>query len=137
MKMVNENWRETFPKLLKIDPKKTGLIEKIKKFYFGNAEKLDILNNVERFSDLFSDRLFIHPTFQAAKWQSKHSPVYLYYLSYKPLTSAYQLITSITPNGKLPPPLEYLFSQIKRWVMTQVLQQEYRTYGELFMSCSV
>jgi carboxylesterase type B len=128
-KQVNENWMEVLPTMLKYDPKQKDLTRKIKEFYFGPGEQLDVANNIEKFSDMLSDRLFIYPTFDAAKMQSPYSPVYLYYISYKPKTSVYQLITSITPNGKISPVLEFMYSKLKRWLWEEVLGLEFTTYG--------
>ncbi|CAG7838552.1 unnamed protein product [Allacma fusca] len=128
-KEMNENWMEVLPKLLKYDPKRKELTRKIKEFYFGMAEQLDVVNAIEQFSDLLSDRLFIYPAFEAAKVQSRFSPVYLYYLSYKPQTSVYQLITSITPNGRISPVLEFSYSLLKRWFRGKILGLESITYG--------
>lgn len=92
--VAQEDWRYFLDRTIWF-PAENDTAEKVRHFYFGdepfdnNASALvptpnmDPLEKLGSYTNMISDRGFYFDTHHGVKIQSLHSPVYLYYYSYR------------------------------------------------------
>ncbi len=102
-------------------------MDQITKFYIDSTENIGNMEKFENLTDLFTDRIFIHGTHEAVKVQVQHSPVYLYYYTYKGTFSLTNLMLAI--KGKLSPTIEFLYFFGTRWLQYKLFGVEPHHYG--------
>lgn len=83
---VNKNWMNGLaPNFLLYNQSDTQLTNDINDFYLNaslESGSIDFRKDILGFTNIFSDRLYIHASMEAVRIQAKLSPVYLYYNDY-------------------------------------------------------
>jgi hypothetical protein len=92
-----------------------------------SGQKLDPLENLESYTNLISDRGFFRDTHHGAKAQSQHSPVYLYYYSYRGEWSVVNFFPEV--SGTFSRQIEVTWSLLLGWVSKNVLGMKVPNYG--------
>lgn len=82
------------------------------------AQSINFGQQFTAFTNLFTDRFFGSPFFEAVQIQSKLSPVYAYYNDYK---GQYTMLDVLTGKAKEPTPA---YKKIKTWFKTKILGKE-------------
>jgi len=85
------------------------------------------LDNLESYTNLISDRGFYRDTHHGAALQSQHSPVYLYYYSYRGEWSVVNFFPEV--SGTFSRQIEVGWSLLLGWVSKNVLGYKLRNYG--------
>jgi carboxylesterase family protein len=93
MESINSNWSSTIQSVLRTpftsecSQMVNDILEKARRFYFGDPPLPVSWDTLDELSDFYSDEHIIHPVKSLATMQSEFSPVYLYYLKKRPLKS--------------------------------------------------
>ncbi|CAL8100204.1 unnamed protein product [Orchesella dallaii] len=106
--------------------------EKIRNFYFGNnADPALVAENpfeaLDNYTTMISDRGFNHDAHHGARIQSKYSPVYMYYYSYRGEWSAVNYFKEV--RGAWPRLVEVAWAIAAAWVRKNILGQPLTNYG--------
>lgn len=126
-------WAIQLPKLLRYDDdnleKSRIVAQKIREFYFGDGLPSDpqLFQNL---TNMFSDRMYYLPNYNAIQLQSPQSPVYAYYFDYKTTGSVFKVVEAVEPTLKIvPPELQIAGHFVKSWINENVFGVERPFYG--------
>lgn len=117
---VARNWDSLSPIFFSYPETETEVSNKIRRFYFGKSKTLNFYEQFLNFTNVFSDRWYIHASRETVKTQVKHSPVYLYHFNYaleRGLTFFYDLAPPI------PVYVQIAIKVVQEWLTTNVLRQ--------------
>ncbi|ODN04518.1 Venom carboxylesterase-6 [Orchesella cincta] len=93
---MNLNWNNLAPQFLVYNKNDTNLINSINEFYLNVtiSDNIDFQADMQGFTNIFSDRLYIHASLEAVKIQGNFSPVFLYYNDYATESNQFGVGTS-------------------------------------------
>jgi len=96
------------PLMLDYNSSETKVSDKVRKYYFGSFKGKYLAEDVERITQVYSDRVYFHATHKAASYHSLHAPTYLYYYSYPGEYSFFSLFKAVMPRPEdiIPPELK-------------------------------
>jgi len=127
MSTVERHWSELCPNLLFYDEKLRDITAKISSFYIGEkAKSIQFKEHFENLTNAFSDRLYIHPTRETVRIQSKFSAIYLYYFNY-PLKRGLTYLHDI--NHKWPLVPQFVWKEIKWFFDEYILNRDHFFIG--------
>lgn len=110
-------------------------MEKIRKFYIdgdgggGGQNESGLTSEMDKYTNLFSDRYFIFPESQSAEMQSIHAPVYLYHFTLvKP--GGFSMADVLQMLGNYYPQLEFAYNLISYLIRKNILNWDIPNYGK-------
>ncbi|ODN00458.1 Venom carboxylesterase-6 [Orchesella cincta] len=106
--------------------------EKIRLFYFGaTSNETSVTENpfeaLDNYTTMISDRGFNKDAHHGARIQSKHSPVFMYYYTYRGEWSAVNYFKEV--RGAWPRLVEVAWAIAAAWVRKNILGQPLTNYG--------
>ncbi|OXA51774.1 esterase E4 [Folsomia candida] len=126
-------------------PSEEETAEKVRHFYFGDDDSslvpanvssntdlitkinMNPLERLDSYTNMISDRGFFYDAHHGASMQSIHSPVYLYYYSYRGKWSVVNFFPEI--SGTFNRQLEVTWSLLTTWVAANVFGRQLPNYG--------
>jgi len=125
-------WNNLIPNLLRYDDNptvKVSTADRIRDYYFGFSSPSD-LREFQNLTDMFTDRMHFLPTHRAAKLQSVHSPVFLYYFDYKTVVSILKLVESVNRDlSIIPSEVQIAGNLVKGWINENLFGFKRPFYG--------
>ncbi|CAG7834559.1 unnamed protein product [Allacma fusca] len=125
---LNLNWTTHAPVLFGFEgnPAQEKIATEIRDYYLGPNSTIS-MKNLQDAANMFSDRAFFEDSHDVAVLQSRVSPVYSYYLSYKPKFGIANFLLS--SSGTLPHGLDIVVGNTVQWISSNLLGRQKIHYG--------
>jgi hypothetical protein len=136
LQALDKNWNDVAPKFFFYERNDT-MSKLVRKKYFGKSKKIGKPENLNKFTIMLSDRSFFWPTSEAAKLQSKVSPVYLYFYSHTTDFSLAHFVTLF--RRRFHYIVEILLDLASAWVDKHIFGRRHHNYGLLLyaLKCNI